>query len=338
MRLPLCVFGLWMARFASLRDHRPIRHWWYQGFDVYANGVLLAPIRLAAQGAIVANTVVTNANGLRLSGLQTKDPLAVIFSTNDFVSITLPPAGVTNWEPVVQFQLTLGNFNTNRWLAMFPEGAAPFHFLVCPMPTAQVWHQRGWLNATPYADPFPLLGMMHEGTPEISCLWNRNWSYICPLGEASHDSDDQACGIRRTACMWVTIFRTRGRRIQSERLHCRDGVLSWGQGGVTNFITLAYPYGRGCVTVRPGLSEMAGRVLASWFSLEINPSLPATEDPNEQCQQRLFARYTNSLPRVPAMNDLGWLPGQVHLSDFAGPIGVTTYGPDPNNSFIIWPR
>lgn len=42
-------------------------------------------------------------------------------------------------------------------LALFPDGPAPFHFLVCPMPTAQVWHQRGWLNATPYADPFPLL-------------------------------------------------------------------------------------------------------------------------------------------------------------------------------------
>ena len=98
------------------------------------------------------------------------------------VSVTLPAPGDTNAEPVVQFHLTLGNFNTNRWLALFPGGPAPFHFLVCPMPTAQVWHQRGWLNATPYADPFPLLQDVHTGSPEISCLWNRNWSYICPLG------------------------------------------------------------------------------------------------------------------------------------------------------------
>jgi len=56
------------------------------------------------------------------------------------------------------------SFNTNRWLALFPDGPAPFHFLVCSMPTAQVWHQRGWLNATPYADPFPLLQDVHVGS------------------------------------------------------------------------------------------------------------------------------------------------------------------------------
>ena len=153
-----------------------------QGFDVYADGVLVAPVRLAANGAIVADNVVSNATGLVLSGLRTTDPLAVTFATNDYVSVTLPAPGDTNTEPVVQFHLTLGQFNTNRWLALFPSGAAPFHFLVCSMPTAQVWHQRGWLNATPYADPFPLLQDVHVGSPEISCLWNRNWSYICPLG------------------------------------------------------------------------------------------------------------------------------------------------------------
>jgi hypothetical protein len=152
------------------------------GFDAYADGALVAPIRLAANGAIVADNVVSNATGLHFSGLRTTDPLAVTFATNDYVSVTLPPPGDTNAGPVVQFHLTLVNFNTNRWLALFPDGPAPFHFLVCPMPTAQVWHQRGWLNATPHADPFPLLQDVHVNTPEISCLWNRNWSYICPLG------------------------------------------------------------------------------------------------------------------------------------------------------------
>jgi len=107
-----------------------------QGFDVYANGVLVAPIRLAANGAIVADNVVSNVTGLILSGLRTTDPLAVIFATNDYVSVTLLAPGDTNAEPIVQFHLTLGNFNSNRWLALFPGGPAPFHFLVCPMPTA----------------------------------------------------------------------------------------------------------------------------------------------------------------------------------------------------------
>src|SRR5437660_271755 len=146
-----------------------------QGFDVFADGVLIAPIRLAANGAIVADQVVTNTTGLRFSGLHAKDSAAVIFDTNDFVSITLPPAGSTNFpEPVIQFKLTIQSFNTNKWLALFPGEAAPFHFLICSMPSAKVWHQRGWLNATPVADPFPLLQDVHVGAPEISCLWNRN--------------------------------------------------------------------------------------------------------------------------------------------------------------------
>ncbi len=154
------------------------------GFDVLADGVVIAPIRLAAGNAIQADTMTTTATGLRLSGFHSKDPAAITFAADDFVSIELPAADSTNaataWEPVVSFKLTLSTFNTNRWLAMFPDAPAPFHFLVCAMSTAQVWHQRGWLNATPRADPFPLLQDVHSGSPEISCLWNRNWSFLCP--------------------------------------------------------------------------------------------------------------------------------------------------------------
>src|SRR5262249_12487186 len=155
-----------------------------QGFDVFADGALVAPIRLAANGALVADQVETNTLGLRLSGLRSVDSQAVSFAPDDFVSITLPSAGVTHpypaYEPIVQFKLTVQSFNPNRWLALFPGGAAPFHFLICSMPTAKVWHQIGWLNATPVADPFPLLLDVHDGSPELSCLWIRNWSYICP--------------------------------------------------------------------------------------------------------------------------------------------------------------
>ncbi len=72
------------------------------GFDVFADGVLAAPIRLAANGAILADSVVTNASGIILSGLHTSDPLAVTFAADDYVSITL--SSLSNApEPIVQF-------------------------------------------------------------------------------------------------------------------------------------------------------------------------------------------------------------------------------------------
>jgi len=295
------------------------------GFDVCLDGAVAAPIRLAANGAILADNVVSNETGLVLSGLRTSDPLAVTFGTNDFVSITLP--GPTNPEPVIRFQLTVRSFNTNRWLALFPDGAAPFHFLACALPTAQVWHQRGWLNATPLADPFPLLNDVHVGSPELSCTWNRNWGYLVPLG--GHPIPMVGLWDPYSQLYVGYDFQAARSTDQSERYLAT--AYCWRQGNLTNFVTLAYPYGG----LRYGsqVYPKGGEVLASWFALQIDPQLPSTEDPNERFQARLFSRYTNSLPRVPAMNDLAWLPGQVHLNDFAGPIGLNLYGAGPETTF-----
>ena len=298
-----------------------------QGFDVYANGVLVAPVRLAANGAIVANNVQTTTNGLILSGLHTSDPLAITFAADDFVSITLPPTNAVAWEPVVQFKLTLGGFNTNKWLALFSDGASPFHFLICPMPTAQVWHQRGWLNATPLADPFPLLADPHDGSPEISCLWNRNWSYLCPLG--AHPIP--MIGLWNPAASLYVGYDFQDARATDQSERYIATAYCWKQGTASNFVALAYPYGGSKYGQQ--VYPKGGEVLASRFNLEIDPALPDTEDPNERFQARLFARYTNSLPRVPAMNDLGWLPGHVHLGDFSGPNGLNLYGVGGENNY-----
>ncbi|MGO8698724.1 MAG: hypothetical protein ACLQVY_13505 [Limisphaerales bacterium] len=298
-----------------------------QGFDVYANGALVAPIRLAANGAIVADSVTADSTGLTLSGLRCGDPLAVTFGSNDFVRFLLPAADDTNSRAEVQFQVTVQSFDSNRWLALFPGGPAPFHFLVCSMPTAQVWHQRGWLNATPYADAFPLLEDVHEGTPEISCLWNRNWSYLVPLGGCPIPM----IGLWDPAAGLYVGYDFQGARAADQSERYIATAYCWTEGALTNFITLAYPYGG----VRYGeqVFPQGGEVLASWFNLEIATNLPATEDPNERFQQRLFASYTNALPPVPAMDDLGWMPGQVHLTDFAGSIGLTLYGDGGETTF-----
>lgn len=301
------------------------------GFDILADGKVLAPIRLAAGGVIQASQVTSNAAGITLSGLQANDPSAITFAPDDFVSVTVPAprssSSPTTWEPVVRFKLTVRSFNTNRWLALFPDGPAPFHFLTCALASAQVWHQRGWLNATPLADPFPLLQDVHTGSPEISCLWNRNWSYLCPLG--GHPIP--LIGLWDPDAQLYVGYDFEGARAtdQSER-YLATGYC-WSQGGLTNFIALAYPYGG----VRYGQQAypQGGEVLSSWFTLEIDTALPATEDPNERFETRLFERDTNSLPPVPAMNDLSWIPGQSRLGDFVGPIGVSLYGPGGETTF-----
>src|SRR5437667_6735519 len=214
-----------------------------QGFDVFADGVLVAPVRLAANGAIVADNIETNASGVRLSGLRAKDSQAVSFASDDFVSITLPAGGSTNGpailEPTVQFKLTVRTFDTNKWLALFPGEPAPFHFLLCSMPTAKVWHQIGWLNATPVADPFPLLQDVHDGSPEISCLWNRNWSYICPLG--GHPIP--MIGLWDPSASLYVGYDFQAARVADGSERYLATAYCWQQNASSNFITLAFPHG-----------------------------------------------------------------------------------------------
>lgn len=298
-----------------------------EGFDVYADGVLVAPIRLAANGAIVADRVEASALNVRLSGLRAKDSLAVTFALDDFVSITLASPDAAAPEPVVEFKLTLQTFNTNRWLAFFPGAPAPFHFLLCSMPTAKVWHQLGWLNATPFADPFPLLQDVHVNSPELSCAWNRNWGYICPLG--GHPIP--MIGLWDPAARLYVGYDFQATRVTDQSERYLATAYCWQQDTSSNFFTLAYPYGG----TRYGqqVYPKGGEVLASRFQLEIDTQLPDTEDPNERFQARLFERYTNSLPPVPAMNDLAWIPGYAHLSDFPSAPGLTLYGSNASSVF-----
>ena len=331
VRAHLVVLGMLLAITVSMEAATfTLRPAGNEGFDILADSTVVAPVRLCSESAIQADNVETNVTGIRLSGFHTRDPQAATFAPDDFISVTLPPLGGSSsdqWEPVVQFRLTIQSFNTNRWLAMFPDGPAPFHFLVCSMPTAAVWHQRGWLNATPYADAFPLLQDLHVGSPEISCLWNRNWSYLCPLG--AHPVP--MIGLWDPQASLYVGYDFQGARAtdQSER-YVSTGYC-WRQGTLTNFVTLAFPYGGS----RYGQQSFPtnGQAVASWFNLEIDTTLPPTEDPNERFQTRLFERYTNSLPLVPSMNDLAWIPGQARLSDFAGPIGVGLFGPGGETTF-----
>jgi hypothetical protein len=320
--IPLALALASSSLAAATLSFQPAGH---LGFDVLADGKVVAPVRLCSDGLLVADKVSTAGGGLRLSGLRCADPLAVSFATDDFVSIMPGSAGAP--EPDVRFKLTLLTFDAARWEALFGGQKAPFHFLICSMPAAKMWHQRGWLNATPNDDPFPLLGDRHVGSPEISCQWNRNWSCLCPLGAhpipmiGLWDPDSR---------LYVGYdFQQSRATDQSERYIAT--AYCWRQGADRSFLTLAFPYGgqRYGELVFP----KGGETIASHFQLIVDTNLPPTEDPNERFQARLFARYKDALPPVPPMNDLAWMPGSGRLKDFAEPNGLDLFGPGGENVF-----
>ena len=298
----------------------------HEGCDVFAGQRLVAPLRLSTNGAIVAGRVEASEKGVRLSQLHCQDPSAVVFGDGDFVSVTMS-SDPRRPEPLVRFRLTIQRFDAKRWQALFPGKPAPFHFLTCALPTAQVWHQRGWLMATPNADPFPLLQDVHVGTPEIACKWNRHWSYLCPLG--AHPI--QLIGVWDPAAKLYVGYDFQEARATDQSERYVATAYCWQQGAAKSFIALAFPHGG----LRYGelVYPKGGEVIESRFHLIVDTALPDTEDPNERFQARLFARYQEALPRVPARNDLSWIPGGMRLADFAGPIGLGLWGPGGEGTF-----
>ncbi|HWQ91881.1 MAG TPA: hypothetical protein VN673_09435, partial [Clostridia bacterium] len=182
-------------------------------------------------------------------------------------------------------------------------------------------------NATPVADRFPLLEDVHVGSPELSCLWNRNWSYICPLG--GHPIP--MIGLWDPPARLYVGYDFQGARSTDNSERYLATAYCWQQDGSTNFIALAYPHGG--LRFGEQVFPRAGDAITSWFHLQIDTDLPDTEDPNERFQARLFERYTNSLPPVPAMNDMGWVPGFARLQQFPGPPGLNLYG---SNDVVVF--
>ena len=151
------------------------------GFDLWADGKVVAPIRLSSNGLITAtNAVVANSGTsqtLTLSALRCKPGAGVTFAPSDYVSVT-----VTEGQkyPVVRFRLTLVKFDAVAWKSV--AGNCPFHFLTCSLPDATIWQQQGWGMATPKLDPYTLQLDDDGGNRQVATKYNRDWSYVVPMG------------------------------------------------------------------------------------------------------------------------------------------------------------
>ncbi|MFN3420444.1 MAG: hypothetical protein ACK40X_01790, partial [Armatimonadota bacterium] len=80
--------------------------------------------------------------------------------------------------PQVRFKLQLRSFDVSEWQKAF--GRVPFHFFVCSLPGAEIFHQRGWMIGTPVIDRYILLDA--GPTNFIQAQWAKGWSYAPPFG------------------------------------------------------------------------------------------------------------------------------------------------------------
>ena len=291
----------------------------WTGFEVLHQNQPVATVRLSSDGLLTAQHCTAKGDSLLFRGLTSKPGSGLQLGDSDFIRVTLKPHDP---YPAVAFDVRIRAFDSNAWVSV--AGPQPFHFLALYEPQAEVWHQRGWLNATPLADPFPLLEDTHVGTPEISAYhYNRTWSYTPPLG--AHPLPIIGLWAPRTQHYVGFEFQTTRLADNSEK----DIATGYHWAGPTNapapaqsapqFVALVYPFGG--TGYQQLVFPQAGDHLATHGVLLWNTSLSSTDDPNRFFFDYLWSRAKERLPRVPVVDDLSWLPGGIRLRDFAGPPG-----------------
>jgi hypothetical protein len=306
------------------------------GFDLWAEGKVVAPIRLSSNGLITASSALVTTSGtsqtLAIGGLRCKPGAGVVFAPSDFVSVT-----VTEGEkyPVVHFQLTLVKFDPVAWKAV--AGNCPFHFLTCSIPDATIWQQQGWGMATPKLDPYTLQLDDDNGNWQVATKYNRDWSYVVPMGA----SPIPVIGLWAPDSSHYVGFFFEGARLTDHTEPYIAASYCWKQGADNQFITLASPYGgSGYQTL---VYPTSGDTIASWFDLLWSWDMPAWKEPNQLCQDVTFSKYQALLPTVPQQNDLGWVPGGVQKASAdvwrADPwwtLSYRTIEGKPRDSFESW--
>jgi hypothetical protein len=289
----------------------------YVGFDLSAKDGPGAVVRLSsARVGLVASECVADAERTELTfrGLKTRGESGSALGAQDTIRVALRPRDP---YPIVAFELTVIAFDPEKWKTAV--GKEPFHFLALYLAEAEAWHQRGWLNATPLADRFPLLLDRHAGSPEISAYpYNRNWSYTPPLG--AHPLP--------VIGLWAPgAARYVGLEFQTTRLEDNSEKdiatgYRWEERpqnappDAGQFVALVYPFGG------QGYQQLAfpapGARLKSRATLLWSRQLPATDDPNRLFWSFLWERAKGRLPQVPAVPDVAWIPGGIRQNDFEG--------------------
>lgn len=303
----------------------------YAGFDVRKGGSVVARVRFGGGRILVAKqcTADAEARELHFGRLAAKAGSGLALARRDEVTVSLAPHDP---YPAIRFDLHIEKFDAGAWDKTI--GKEPFQFLSLHMRTAQAWHHRGWLNATPLVDPFPLLIDPHVGSPEISAYhYNRTWSYTPPLG--AHPIPviglwDPSRGRYAAFEFQIERMRTNSERDIATGYHwvgktpyTPNAPLRGPQEAADQYVALVYPHGGA------GYQQLAlpgaGDHIASACRLIWSDALPAAGDPN-----RFFYTYlqprVRSLPRVPEVVDLSWLPGHMRLSDFGGPASGSLIG------------
>jgi len=282
----------------------------YTGFSLSAGGNEVALVSFGSNEAIIARQANVTGGVLRFTGLACAPTPSL--GPGSFVTVRLLPGDA---YPEVRFELDLTAFDPEAWEGKW--GKVPFHFLVCSVPGAQIFHQRGWAIGTPAIDDY--IQMRAEGPGRtIVSNWSRDWTYTPPIGAYP----TAVAGLWNPSARTYVGYDFHGARLTDHTEKQFGTAYCWRNGASREFFCLSFPYGKGYIDLRyPEAPVNCG----TWFRLLWSRDMGPDDDPNRFVQEFLWKTYADLLPGVERMNDLSWLPDTFRISDFPPPGGLGSF-------------
>jgi len=260
--------------------------------------------------------------------------------------------------PEVTFALKLVEFDQAAWEKAFgagsgfgvrgsasTEGGIPLHFMVCSVPGAEIFHQRGWPIGTPVVDQY--IQMQAEGPGRtIVSDWSRNWMYAPPIGAYPvpvaglwkpsarqyigydfHEArlTDNSEKLIGTSYCWELGPDSAARNAAPPNGGGPDGPASHAAppNGMREFFTLVWPYGKGYIGLRyPEKGDSFGTHFRLMWSLGLGPG----DDPTRFVMERVWEKHKDLLPDAPTVNDVSWYPNHLRMRSFPDPRVGGLYG------------
>ncbi len=282
----------------------PGRH---TGFRVTSQGAEVAAVMLGSNDLITARQVQATAEALRFTGLAC-DPTPTL-GPSSFVEVSL--LGDSPY-PQVSFRLDLQAFDQAAWEQRV--GQVPFHFLVCSLPGAEVFHQRGWAIGTPVVDDYIQKQAEGPGRTVVS-NWSRDWTYAPPIGAYP----TPIAGLWSSAQRQYVGYEFVGPRLTDHTEKDFGTSYCYQCKQTAQFFCLTWPFGEGYISLRyPKAPVQCGTHFRLLWSRDLGPE----EDPNRFVHQFLWQTYADRLPDVERMSDLSWMPGSLRLTSLGTPAGL----------------
>lgn len=276
----------------------------YTGFTLTAGGAEVATVLLGSDHLLTAKAVRAQGNALRFSGLACLPTPQL--GPDSFVEVKLLP---NDPYPEVTFRLDVRSFNQAAWEKRC--GTVPFHFLVCSVPGAEIFHQRGWAIGTPVVDDY--IQKLAEGPGRtIVSAWSRDWTYAPPIGSYP----TAVAGLWNSDNGRYVAYDFHGARLTDHSEKDFGTTYCTKQGATEQFFCLTWPYGQHYINLRyPTTPVQCGTHFRLLWAQNLGPDA----DPNELVHEFVWKTYRDLLPDVETMNDLSWLPGNLRPSSFGAP-------------------